>query len=120
MVIRSSGGVPAGTGLSNGATTGITGRSRKFDVGWCDVSLMDRYETAHAEFYEQQGEQLKQANVKAEQVDHFIFPTSFAKMDAQLAKACGVRPEAVVDALLEGIGDSGLGHPIRDSRVIPR
>ena len=53
---------------------------------------------------------LRQAQVKPEQVDHFIFPSSFAKMDAQIAKACGVRAEAVVDALLDRVGDSGLPH----------
>ena len=53
---------------------------------------------------------LAQAGVKAAEVDHFIFPSSFAKMDAQLAKACGVRTEAVVDALLDQVGDSGLPH----------
>jgi len=53
---------------------------------------------------------LQQAGVNAAQVDHFIFPSSFAKMDAQLAKACGIRAEAVVDALLDRVGDSGLPH----------
>jgi 3-hydroxy-3-methylglutaryl CoA synthase len=53
---------------------------------------------------------LAQAGVKAAEVDHFIFPSSFAKMDAQLAKACGIRAEAVADLLLDGVGDSGLPH----------
>lgn len=53
---------------------------------------------------------LQQAGVSAAQVDHFIFPSSFAKMDAQLAKACGIRAEAVVNALLDQVGDSGLPH----------
>lgn len=53
---------------------------------------------------------LQQANVLPAQVDHFIFPSSFAKMDAQLAKACGIRAEAVADALLDQVGDSGLPH----------
>lgn len=53
---------------------------------------------------------LQQAGVGAAQVDHFIFPSSFAKMDAQLAKTCGIRGEAVVDALLDQVGDSGLPH----------
>lgn len=53
---------------------------------------------------------LQQANVSAAQVDHFIFPSSFARMDAQLAKACGIRAEAVADALLDQVGDSGLPH----------
>lgn len=53
---------------------------------------------------------LKQAEVPAAKIDHFIFPSAFAKMDAQLAKACGIRPEAVVDMLTEQVGDSGLPH----------
>jgi uncharacterized OB-fold protein len=53
---------------------------------------------------------LQQASVGAAQVDHFIFPSSFAKMDTQLAKSCGIRAEAVVDALLDQVGDSGLPH----------
>jgi 3-hydroxy-3-methylglutaryl CoA synthase len=57
-------------------------------------------------------EALQQARVVPSEVDHFIFPSSFAKMDAQLAKACGIRAEAVVDPLLEQIGDSGLPHAL--------
>lgn len=53
---------------------------------------------------------LTQAGVTADQVDHFIFPSSFAKMDVQLAKLCGIRPHAVADALLDCIGDSGMAH----------
>jgi 3-hydroxy-3-methylglutaryl CoA synthase len=53
---------------------------------------------------------LEQSGVKASQIDHFIFPSAFAKMDAQLAKACGIRAEAVVDTLADGVGDSGLPH----------
>jgi 3-hydroxy-3-methylglutaryl CoA synthase len=53
---------------------------------------------------------LKQAGVPAAKIDHFIFPCAFAKMDAQLAKACGIPPEAVVDMLTEQVGDSGLPH----------
>jgi 3-hydroxy-3-methylglutaryl CoA synthase len=53
---------------------------------------------------------LDQSGVQASQIDHFIFPSSFAKMDAQLAKACGVRADAVVNALADTVGDSGLPH----------
>jgi len=55
---------------------------------------------------------LQQAKVAPAEVDHLIFPSSFAKMDAQIAKACGIRAEAVVDALLDQIGDSGLPHAL--------
>lgn len=64
---------------------------------------------------------LAQAGVQAADVDHFIFPSSFARMDAQLAKACGLRPESVVDTLLDAVGDSGLPHGLLMlSRVLER
>jgi 3-hydroxy-3-methylglutaryl CoA synthase len=53
---------------------------------------------------------LHQAGIPPQAVDHFVFPCSFAKMDAQLARACGIRAEAVVDALLDSVGDSGVPH----------
>jgi 3-hydroxy-3-methylglutaryl CoA synthase len=53
---------------------------------------------------------LKDAGVAPAQVDRFIFPSSFARMDAQLAKACGIPADAVVDAMLDQVGDSGAAH----------
>jgi 3-hydroxy-3-methylglutaryl CoA synthase len=53
---------------------------------------------------------LAASGVEAKQVDHFIYPTTFAKMDAQLAKKCGIRPEAVVDGLAEAVGETGVSH----------
>lgn len=55
---------------------------------------------------------LQQAGVAPGEVDHFIFPSSFARMDAQLVKTCGIRAEAVVDPLFDQIGDSGLPHAL--------
>lgn len=55
---------------------------------------------------------LQQAGVAPSEVEHFIFPSSFAKMDAQVAKACGIRAEAVVDPLFDQVGDSGLPHAL--------
>lgn len=53
---------------------------------------------------------LQQAGVAAAEVDHFLFPSTFAKMDQQLAKACGIRAEAVADNLADSMGDSGVPH----------
>lgn len=53
---------------------------------------------------------LEQAGVQPAEVDHFIFPSTFAKMDQQLAKACGIRAEAVVANLGDSVGDSGVPH----------
>lgn len=58
------------------------------------------------------GAALAQAGVAAAQVDHFIFPTSFAKMESQLAKACGIRESAVVDGLVDRIGETGVPHAL--------
>lgn len=55
---------------------------------------------------------LQQAGVAPGEVDHFIFPSTFARMDAQVARACGIRAEAVVDPLFDQIGDSGLPHAL--------
>jgi len=53
---------------------------------------------------------LRQAGVTAAQVDHFLFPTSFARMDAEIAKTCGFSGEAVAASLMERIGDCGAAH----------
>ena len=55
---------------------------------------------------------LQKAGVEASAVDHFIFPTTFAKMDAQLAKACGIRAEAVADSLAATVGETGTPHAL--------
>jgi 3-hydroxy-3-methylglutaryl CoA synthase len=53
---------------------------------------------------------LAASSVDSKQVDHFIYPTTFAKMDAQLAKKCGIKPEAVVDGLANDVGETGVPH----------
>jgi 3-hydroxy-3-methylglutaryl CoA synthase len=58
------------------------------------------------------GAALADAGVDAAAVDHFIFPSTIAKLDAQLANSCGIRPEAVVNNLAAGIGDTGTAHAL--------
>lgn len=53
---------------------------------------------------------LQESGVDAEAVSHFIFPTTLAKMDGQVAQACGIRADAVVDGLASEIGHTGVGH----------
>ncbi|MDR8394728.1 OB-fold domain-containing protein [Paraburkholderia sp. USG1] len=55
---------------------------------------------------------LSNAGIDARQVDHFIFPSVFARIDSQLAKTCDIRPEAVVDALGDKVGDTGVAHAL--------
>jgi 3-hydroxy-3-methylglutaryl CoA synthase/uncharacterized OB-fold protein len=58
------------------------------------------------------GAALADAGLDAAAVDHFIFPSTIAKLDVQLANSCGIRSEAVVDNLAAGIGDTGTAHAL--------
>lgn len=53
---------------------------------------------------------LTQSGIDAGDVDHFIFPSTFKRIDHQLAKKCGISAEAIVDNLESNVGDSGLAH----------
>jgi 3-hydroxy-3-methylglutaryl CoA synthase len=55
---------------------------------------------------------LADAGLAAAAVDHFIFPSTIAKLDAQLAGTCGIRPDAVVDNLAGAVGDTGTPHAL--------
>jgi len=55
---------------------------------------------------------LAAANVPAQRIDHFIFPSTIAKVDAQLAKNCGIRPNALADNLAMTVGDTGVPHAL--------
>lgn len=55
---------------------------------------------------------LKDSGVAAGSLDYFIFPTTFAKMDAQVAKKCGINPEIIVRNLNDQVGDTGVAHPL--------
>ncbi|MEN1579704.1 3-oxoacyl-[acyl-carrier-protein] synthase III C-terminal domain-containing protein [Pseudomonas aeruginosa] len=55
---------------------------------------------------------LSNAGIAAEQVDHFIFPSTLAKLDQGLAKTLGIRGEAVVDNLAATVGDTGTAHAL--------
>lgn len=55
---------------------------------------------------------LKSSGVTPQQVNYFIFPSSFQKMDAQLAKTCGIQAESVVDNLAMKVGDTGVPHAL--------
>ncbi|WP_197706367.1 3-oxoacyl-[acyl-carrier-protein] synthase III C-terminal domain-containing protein [Magnetospirillum sp. 15-1] len=55
---------------------------------------------------------LAEAGLEATAIDHFIFPSAYAKADHQVAVRCGIRPEAVVDTLLDQVGETGTGHAL--------
>lgn len=43
-------------------------------------------------------------------IDHFIFPTTLRGVESQVAKACGINPEAIVNNLAAQVGDTGVPH----------
>lgn len=55
---------------------------------------------------------LQGTGLNAADIDHFIFPSVFAKVDAQIARQCGIRSEAVAGNLAETVGDTGSAHAL--------
>lgn len=55
---------------------------------------------------------LADARMTADQIDHFIFPSTFPKIDAQIAKKCGIREDAVVDGFGQQVGETGVPHAL--------
>lgn len=53
---------------------------------------------------------LEVAGISASEVDHFCFPSTFSGMAATVAKAVGIRPEAVRDNLAAVMGEAGCAH----------
>jgi hydroxymethylglutaryl-CoA synthase len=55
---------------------------------------------------------LVQAGVSANDIQHFVFPTVFAKLADQVAAAVGIAKTAVSADLGGDVGDSGVAHPL--------
>lgn len=55
---------------------------------------------------------LEKAGIDSSLVDHFIFPTMFAKLDAQVAKSCGIDPAKVRNNLADVCGETGAAHAL--------
>jgi 3-hydroxy-3-methylglutaryl CoA synthase len=53
---------------------------------------------------------LENSNVTSDQIDHFIFSSTFPKVDLQIAKVAGIRPTAVAKNLIDVIGETGASH----------
>lgn len=55
---------------------------------------------------------LEKSGVTAGQIDHFILPCVFAKLDAQIAKQCGIDPTKVRSNLADVCGETGAAHAL--------
>lgn len=55
---------------------------------------------------------LAEVSVEPAAVDHLCMPATLPRVTAGVAKACGLRPEAVRDTLAARCGDTGAAHPL--------
>lgn len=55
---------------------------------------------------------LEKAATEAGAVDHFVMPTGFRGVDAQVAKTIGFRPDVVSPSLFDAIGECGTAHAL--------
>lgn len=55
---------------------------------------------------------LEENGLTEENVDCFILPAAYPAHARAVAKSCGIREDAVADALFEGCGHSGAVHPL--------
>jgi 3-hydroxy-3-methylglutaryl CoA synthase len=86
------------------------GEGEEFDYGWEERWIRDEGYTkivpkAVKHLFEKTG-------VTGADIAHFVVPCPFAKLDQQLAKACGIDPAKVRDNLAATVGDSGSAHAL--------
>jgi 3-hydroxy-3-methylglutaryl CoA synthase len=55
---------------------------------------------------------LQSAGIAGTDVTHFCFPCTFSGLAANVAKACGIAPEAVRDNLAAVMGEAGSAHAL--------
>lgn len=55
---------------------------------------------------------LQETDVDAAAINHFIFPTTFARLADQIAKQSGIAATAVRDDLSASVGESGCAHAL--------
>jgi 3-hydroxy-3-methylglutaryl CoA synthase len=86
------------------------GAAEEFDYNWEERWIRDEgFSKLVPPVLEQA---LKSAGVKAEDVSHFILPSTFKGVPEGLAKRLKIKPEAVRDTLSATVGEAGCGHAL--------
>lgn len=49
-------------------------------------------------------------DVQPSDINHFIFPTTFKRMEQQIAKRCGLPEDSIVENFASTVGDTGAAH----------
>jgi uncharacterized OB-fold protein len=86
------------------------GEGEEFDYGWEERWIRDEGFTKIVPRTVKA--LLEKTKVSAGDINHFILPCPFAKLDQTIAKSCGIDPARVRDNLASNVGDSGATHPI--------
>ncbi|MDE2463120.1 MAG: hydroxymethylglutaryl-CoA synthase family protein [Alphaproteobacteria bacterium] len=86
------------------------GAGEDFDYGWEERWIRDEgyskiVPTAIKALLEKSG-------VSASDIAHIVLPTPFAKLDATIAKQCGLNPDCLIEDFSDRIGDAGCAHPL--------
>jgi 3-hydroxy-3-methylglutaryl CoA synthase len=86
------------------------GEGEDFDYGWEERWIRDE---GYTRIVPQTVKGLlEKTGVKATEVDHFILPCLFAKLDQQLAQKCGIDASKVRDNLAGTVGECGTAHAL--------
>ena len=57
-------------------------------------------------------ELFKKTDISGSDIDHFILPSVFPRVDQMIAKKCEINPENVVSNLAQSVGDTGSAHSL--------
>lgn len=83
---------------------------RAFDYGWEERWIRD---DGYLKIVPRVvGQLLAEAGIEASAIDHFCMPATLPRVADGVAKACGLKPEAVRDSLASRCGDTGAAHPL--------
>jgi len=86
------------------------GEGEDYDYGWEERWIRDE---GYSKIVPQAVKGLfEKTGVAGADIAHFIVPCPFAKLDATLAKLCGIDPARVRDNLAANVGDTGSAHAL--------
>lgn len=86
------------------------GEGEPFDYGWEARWVRDE---GYARLVPKAvGGALAKAGLPATDIDRFILPAPMRGLAEAMAKAAGIRPEAVADGLAATVGETGVAHPL--------
>ena len=84
--------------------------NEEFDYNWEERWIRDE---GYLKIVPKAIEELfSKAKVSGSDIDHFILPSVFPRVDQMIAKKCGINPENVANNLALSTGDTGSAHSL--------